>query len=624
MFGRSKNSLNRARKPTRFYKPRFLATLLAGLCVNLLLAEVAFATLAVGPGGGSCAFPTIQAAINAAATTDTITIGATAAAYKENLVINGKSLAISSCPCNEAVCLADRIEGTVQQATISGENGTTPVLKITGNSTVSLSKITIENGNSGGNDGGGISFNGTGSLTLSDTTVIGNKANYGAGINFKGTGSSSTLRLNENTFITDNIAAVSGGGLRMEAGTAYIVEKNIWIALNQAKTGYGGGIEIAGDSRPVVYLASPGYLGQPVVYENEAMLGGGVGLSNAAGLVMYTSDPMQPVSIGSNTAFNTGGGIHADTAQSDGFVCAKNIRIDNNIAKDGTAINLNTNSNGVAPLFVLNHENAFCAIFFAPVTPAACDPSVPCNTMYGNTAQDVLNGNATTDGATISAQAGATVTANNLDMRGNHGGYAVYGHGNNIDNDSFTDISIESCLIADNVYNHELALTTGSGTSHLTLTNCTIANNALGGASIVGANDYVSLSYDIIDEGNGTPALAFSGAGGNLHTLYNIAGNKGGLSSDTSNATATPTYIDEAHGDYRLSYKKQGAVYTPSAGLDYAPADGGTDIRGEAFDFDLGSVTDRFGPRDLGAYEMHALSDRIFVDALGDAVQIAF
>ncbi|HEX4480187.1 MAG TPA: hypothetical protein VH082_05220 [Rudaea sp.] len=627
MFVRSRTPINSLDTSARRRRSGFLARLVVGSCVGFLLMDAAFATITVGAPGGSCTFSTIQAAIDAAATTDSITVAASSTPYKENLVINGKSLTISSCPCNSSVCLLDRSKGTLQQALISGENGTTPVMKITGVSNVSLSFITVENGNSGSNDGGGISFNGEGSLTLSDTRIFGNNANYGAGINFKGLTEGSSLRLNENSFITDNIAAVSGGGIRIESGELFVMEKNTWIAFNQAKTGYGGGIEIVGDSTPRAYVASPGYNGSPVIFDNTATLGGGIGMSNRGVLVMFSSDGTQPVAIGENTAYNAGGGIFADTASGSGSViCARDFNIDNNIAKDGTAIYSNTNSNGGAPYIALNQDDTqnICKNYEALLTPQACDPSVPCNTMYANLAQDVLNGNAATDGATISLQAGTIMFANNLDMRDNHGGYAVYEHGNNIDPGFYTVGDLQSCLIADNTYNHELVLAQGPGTAHLTMTNCTLANNALGGASVVGANDYVNLSYDIIDEGTGKPALAFGGAAGNLHTLYNIAGNTNGLSSDTSNTTATPTYIDKPHGDYRLSFTKLGAVYSPSAGLDYAPANGGTDIRGDAFDFDLGSVPNRFGTRDLGAYEMQAFTDRIFVDGLGDAVQIAF
>ncbi len=623
MFIRSRNFLRLPHSTSRRRSMSFLGRLAVGSCVSFLLVDAACATISVGPPG-ACTFSTVQAAINAAAATDTITVSG-GATYAENLVVNNKSLTISSCPCNPTVCTADRINGTLQNAIISGANATTPVLRVTGTSNVTLSHLTIQDGHTGSTDGGGISFTGVGALSMSDSIVIGNTANYGAGIDFNPASDGSTLTLGPNTTISDNTAAVSGGGVRMERGTLYAQSKNTWIALNKAKTGYGGGIEIAGSNVPIVYLSSPGYLGLPVVYENEAMMGGGIGISNSGVLVLYSSDGTQPVAIGDNTAYATGGGIHVDTALANGSViCARDFRIDNNIAKDGTALYSNTNSNGGAAYIELNQHDptTSCGAYPPPNFPVACAAGVACSTMHGNVAQDVNNANVGTDGATISLMAGTTMFANNLDIRDNQGGYAIYEHGNNINAGLYTVGFLQTCLITDNVFNNEVALAQGPGTAHLTLTNCTLANNNFGGASIVGANDYVNLSYDILDQN--APALAFSGAGSNLHTQYNIARDISGLSASDNNLTATPTFIDAAHGDYRLLYTKQGATYTASAGLDFAPAEGGTDIRGDAYDFELGSVNDTFGPRDLGAYEMQAYTDRIFVDALGDAVQIAF
>jgi len=57
----------------------------------------------------------------------------------------------------------------------------------------------------------------------------------------------------------------------------------------------------------------------------------------------------------------------------------------------------------------------------------------------------------------------------------------------------------------------------------------------------------------------------------------------------------TPSYFDAANHDYHLK------PYSP--GVDYAPAQGGTDLDGLPRTIDLTSKVNLYGPRDLGAYE---------------------
>jgi len=85
-------------------------------------------------------------------------------------------------------------------------------------------------------------------------------------------------------------------------------------------------------------------------------------------------------------------------------------------------------------------------------------------------------------------------------------------------------------------------------------------------------------------------------------------------------------FVDAANGDYRLLYSRTGGVTTKSLGLDFAPAIAGNDldVRSAPHDQDLPGVADTYGPRDLGAIEMQSYADRIFVDALGDPVLLAY
>jgi hypothetical protein len=134
---------------------------------------------------------------------------------------------------------------------------------------------------SGGHDaadgaGGGVDYDGTGTLTLATSTVSGNTAGYGGGINIKGSGGEATLTLLSHSVIIANIAGVSGGGIRLE-GTSrlFALSDFTQIAANSAvvpdggtSTGYGGGIEILGPAR--ADIGSPGYNDGAVVVGNEA------------------------------------------------------------------------------------------------------------------------------------------------------------------------------------------------------------------------------------------------------------------------------------------------------------------------------------------------------------------
>ncbi len=137
---------------------------------------------------------------------------------------------------------------------ISGNNAV-QVFSISGGTTVNISGVTIENGNSGGNFGGG--FENGGTLTLTNSTVSGNSASSVGGIYNYGTltltnstvsGNSvsndvggilnqGTLTLSNST-VSSNFASDDGGGI-YNYGTLTL--GNSTVSGNSASS-YGGGI----------------------------------------------------------------------------------------------------------------------------------------------------------------------------------------------------------------------------------------------------------------------------------------------------------------------------------------------------------------------------------------------
>ena len=81
---------------------RHATAAVATLAFALFACAASATTLPVGAGGGACTYSTIQAAINAATSGDTITVADGGTSYTEKLTITDKSLSISSCPCARA------------------------------------------------------------------------------------------------------------------------------------------------------------------------------------------------------------------------------------------------------------------------------------------------------------------------------------------------------------------------------------------------------------------------------------------------------------------------------------------------------------------------------------------
>jgi len=600
---------------------RRFAVVVAMVAFALFASAANATTLPVGPGGGVCTYSTIQAAINAATSGDSITIADAGTNYSEKLTVSNKSLSFSSCSCNHQVCLYDNTHNLLTNVTISGAGGANaPVLKIvTTNAnnpvTVNLDRVTIQDGHSGSTDGGGISFSGVGALNLTRTNVTGNTANYGAGINFKANGGAATLTINHDTFITYNVAATSGGGIRVEGAGATLTANaaNTWIAYNQALGGLGGGLEII--NAAIANVGSAGYLFGGVIYENSASKGGGIALSDGL-LNLYTTDPLRPVAIDNNTAYANGGGIYIDPATDhDVSLCAENYRITNNIAQQGSALYALAPSKNIS----LDHVNFDSCDQLASLGSVPCAAGQQCSVIQGNIAENAaVAPPSATDGAAIDIEGTAFFNADRLNLRDNTGGYAVKLNAGS----GFLRAEFDNCLIADNSASHELISST-NGDVALAISNCTLAHNGIGGSRVITAENILSLNYNIIEQGGALPALAFSGNAADLDNQFNIAGNTSGMASTPYNIQTSPTFIDAAHGDYRLFYGYRGGALVRSAGLDYAPPFTGDpvddhDLRNAPRDQTVANPL--FGHRDLGAYEMQGVGDRIFISTYGDDI----
>ena len=485
------------------------------------------------------------------------------------------------------------------------------VLSITGYNNITLRYLTIKGAAATG-DGGGIHFDGTGFLTIDTSTISLNEAGYGGGINFKANGGAATLTLAANALVLNNTADTSGGGIRIE-GQAHLfaLQPQTLIAFNHALGGYGGGVEVVAPA--VADIGSPGYNGGAVIQFNDAQYGGGIAVAgygqggdyhSIALARLFTVDPVHPVQVTNNSASHTGGGIWLKPQAYLGpraELCANDFRIDDNIAAEGSAIYSDSDYNldipdGGEVYLNLAYDDPDCSEDPANPDPVsghgavACASGVACNTLDRNIAEDDMN--VATDGSVILVQDSGSLRLNRTALRNNQGGHAIrlFGTG-----EPYAD-TIFNCLLAENAASAELIrIEHEDNVSGLvSISGCTIANNDIGGATVVNSAHALTFTKSIVAEPD-VPTLAYTDNPDYLTVQYVLSNDVSTLPASIGVLQGAPTFVDAAGSDYHLQ--------NSSIGIDYAPASGGIDLDGVPRSTDLPQVPDNYGTRDLGAYE---------------------
>ncbi|QBB72086.1 discoidin domain-containing protein [Pseudolysobacter antarcticus] len=605
----------------------------------------------------TCNFDTIQKAIdNATCPGTTILVTRQHTYTAQHLLIKNKSLLIagaSHCGKADSAALPPRtaIDGT-------GHLGDS-VITITGQSYVVLQNLSIRGGTSYA-AGGGISFDGkSGTLTLENALVTSNRAYYGGGIYMHS--ADGQLDIADNVLIDLNAAQQAGGGIEIEGNVHLSISgDNTSVYSNTVGddsglpnvgnvSGYGGGI--AAFSPASIEINSPGILGfggaAGAVQSNTGIFGGGIALLGengcTASLQMYTLDPQIPAQINDNTASKQGGALYLSATASFAFkrnfddiktpcVPAKDqvdlhdFRLQGNSAADGAAIYLD----GYKPPFYVSgdppyppqavnteggaHLNlngvSLNASGLSKRGARPCSPAIDCNVIEDNIAQtvDPKSGKPVrTDGATIAIGRGGTsarLFAERVTMRHNIGGNLINNNYDDGDSSGLYTNSVElhNCLLVDNNSSHALIAQQEQfiepfDSSTLLIDSCTIANNSIGNNSVVlSISNRLDLTKSILSQPlNGPNDICV-----NCNLTFNVDNVLGenlfGLPGGATQLQTVPRFIDPANGNYRLQ--------PISAALDFAIAGGSaTDILGNPRSVDLGIVPNRFGPRDLGAYE---------------------
>ena len=212
---------------------------------------------AVGTSGAD----TIQFAAGLAG--QTITLGGTQLRITSALTINGLG---------------------ASQLTINGNN-TSRIFEVTSGNTVTISRLTLTNGNATDSDGGGIVNFGT--LTISSSKIFGNSTSGGGG----GIFNSGTLTINNGT-VSANSATNGGGGIAND-GTLTISDS---VISGNSTDSDGGGIRNFG----------PLTISNSEIFRNSTgALGGGI--MNSGTLTISNSNIRDNSTTGD---FGQGGGIH--------------------------------------------------------------------------------------------------------------------------------------------------------------------------------------------------------------------------------------------------------------------------------------------------------------------------
>ncbi|HET7844312.1 MAG TPA: hypothetical protein VFL14_09195 [Xanthomonadales bacterium] len=598
----------------------------ASLFIAMMIAVLPSAPVAAQSatflvGGDTCDFATIQPALDAAAAhpgPDVIRVALngsyTAQALRmqaqDVVVVGGFATCASTSPTPGA------------RTTISGAGGVADsVLVILGAGDRTLRNLVISGGDeTDGGKGGGIDFEGTGSLRLEAVTLIQNRAGLGGGINFAGT-APATLRIGADVIVQNNVASGSGGGIRIEGDSVMLMrDPGTTVTGNEAlgtlpDSGYGGGIEILEDS--VAQVASGGVGNSGVVSFNRAKYGGGIAMAPSESdfteskLLMFTTEPQRPVRVNDNVATVAGGGIYVgalndfdDTNR--GRLCAYEFRIDHNRAPEGAALwfgsedELGFWASSTGRFNVADIVECDVPTLPLPAPSVACAPGVPCNSIDANVAQQA-NGQPA-PGAIVYMEPTTSLVASRTSFVRNTGNDLVLGRLSPSDADG-TRSDFEACLIADNTLVARVMATELGA-----LRNCTVAGNAIGfGSAFLMTRTAIVLDAIVWQPGTATldAGVGFVGGGSVItNDPASFPSFIGGV------VDRVPRFVDAARSDYRpraASPAVDAAIATPDTDADI-------DLLGAPRDVDLPLPVNGAGPRDIGAYERQAVAPLVLND----------
>ena len=610
-----------------------LATATAVLLGGLLCCSTASAfiyTVGSSGQGNNCSYPTVQQALDAAASTSEadeiwITRDVDDGYYRDQALVANRTLpGVDPGPLKIIGGFDDCWDQTPAELTeLDGNGGAkAPVLTILGG-VVSIEGLRFTRGDAvinAASYGGGIAYVGAGSLGIFRTTIDNNDAGQGGGIAVVAIGGDASVNVQYSQII-DNRAQTVGGGVlllssdvhaHLTTGNGAILGRNFagegggGIAMNghslldmvsdvtglqvdaNGTLGDGGAIlAVSPVSISLKAIAMPGTNG--TFTGNEALNGAVIaigdhprlGSAQGESTVRINSFFGQPQVFASNRAHARGGvvSISNPLGQASVDVCTWNAGFDGN---DATAAGSIAFAHG--PNVVYRNDSTCSTV------PAVC-PEAACNRVYANRSSQA-NGQ-WSSGSLFEVENGAFMQLHNMKVQDNLVGDLF--RGQRTPDMPMPAIQVHDVLVAGNAARSVAQQCIGQ--CYFEFNRVSVADNAFTGPVFMNETDQFFLFDSIIDEpGNDLFKMDPLQFGGTplARVLYN---------ANFSGAGPTiwpgqPLFIDVDRRDYRLDPR--------SPGVDWAPSDSepsAVDVYGHLRVVDLPWRPDLFGMRDLGAIE---------------------
>ncbi|MFZ1597828.1 MAG: hypothetical protein WAW26_18430, partial [Anaerolineae bacterium] len=521
------------------------------------------ATLTVGD---SCTYATIQGAVNAAASGDTILVqGKTFTGADATININAKSLTLSG--GWNSTCTAAGSTRTTLDAT--GANDT--VVEVFGGAvplTTIIDGFMLQGGEVDGDFGGGLEIDNQNTVTLRRTSVRYNDSSSGGGIHMS---ASTVLNLEQQTLVYDNHAVYDdGGGIHCTGGAINIGDSVIGGFSNTASGG-GGGLYL---DNCTVYLNSTAWEVAMILTNTAAGNGGGIYAVNGSYINLRGSN----AAIAENSASGNGGGVY--------LAGASDLYVDNGSISDNTATGLGGGVYATDDSTTLDMDRN---------AAQAC--SSKCTQISNNTANSY--------GGAVYLTSGADLDFNGVYAEGNSGslGSAFYARGD-------ANVLLYNVMATGNTAtsNFTLRLLNDFGAPDATVRNSTFAGNS-GQSRSFGIDTGTRLDGDdLILWANSDSSLVLGSGDVTIDcsiVQYDYPG--------SNNLVSDPDFWDPANGDYHL-------VRTSPA-VDHCNSGQATDVDGDSRPYDVAGVgalieaAAQVTPEERQATGRHAV--RVTYDELG-------
>ncbi len=325
------------------HRQTLAASLVISLTCTLFLSSPTLATTFIVNPQGTGSFPTIQAAINAAASGDTVALedGTYTGEGHRNIDYLGRSITVRSLSANPILCIID-CQGYLRGFYF--RNNESPAAVLEG--------VTICHG--GADNGAGIRLDGATAPTIRNCILLANDGVHGGGIQVND-GAHPTILSCE---FTANTAEEEGGGI-YATGTADLVVRDCRFSGNSAL--YGAGIEIRNSTGS--QIAGCTFLSNDATYN-----GAGIRCGDATGVTISAC------TFAHNLAGNKGGGMFfVDHAQATVLACTL---VENGGTSGGGGMGGYDHASVILQNTIIAYSTSGSAVYCgtgATVTAACCD-----------------------------------------------------------------------------------------------------------------------------------------------------------------------------------------------------------------------------------------------------------